>query len=114
MFVIPVLAVVSIRCFEAKIPLTVSFSHASAERGTTESVFVEIADKSGLVGYGESCPRSYVTGESVASVLSFINSQRERISKIRVIEDIENYLVRHQELVDANPAGCLLGRKLRT
>ncbi len=99
------LTVESVRCFEAKIPLTVSFSHASADRVATESVFVEIADRSGIVGYGEGCPRSYVTGETVTSVHAFINRQRKRIGEIHCIEDIKNYLVGNREAVDTNPAG---------
>ena len=99
------LTVKSIHSFEVKIPFTVSFSHASADRSVTESVFLEITDISGLVGYGEGCPRSYVTGESVSSVLAFIEKQKQNIGNVRSLEDIENYIAVHQESIDANPAG---------
>ena len=47
-----------------QIPMKVSFKHASAERHVTESVWVT-AERGGLKGLGEGCPRVYVTGETL-------------------------------------------------
>ncbi|HEY6507524.1 MAG TPA: hypothetical protein VIY56_05900, partial [Vicinamibacterales bacterium] len=53
------------------IPFVVAFRHASAERRETATVWVE-ARRGPHVGYGEGCPRPYVTGETVESALSFL------------------------------------------
>ena len=45
------------------IPFRETFRHASASRSATESVWAEARTTDGVVGYGESCPRGYVTGE---------------------------------------------------
>ena len=50
-----------------EIPFRVVFKHASAERRQTATVWVEARAATGQVGLGEGCPRSYVTGESLAS-----------------------------------------------
>ena len=48
-----------------QIPFKVAFSHASASRDTTHSLWVEVTLHDGSVGYGEGCPRDYVTGETL-------------------------------------------------
>jgi muconate cycloisomerase len=52
------------------IPFKRSFRHTLKERKTSESVFVKIMTESGEVGFGESLPRSYVTGETQESVIT--------------------------------------------
>ena len=54
--------------YSVNIPLKTSFKHASKERGASESIFVRIEMHNGEVGFGESLPRPYVTGETQASV----------------------------------------------
>jgi len=60
----------SIRRFEVMsvdLPFRLTFKHAAAERTMSSSVFVRCITASGAVGYGESLPRKYVTGESQKS-----------------------------------------------
>ena len=57
---------------ELNIPFNVTFSHASASRESTQSIWVKVTTTRGLTGYGEGCPREYVTGESLESVKRFI------------------------------------------
>lgn len=50
-----------------EVPMRISVEHALAERRTARNVLVAAIDESGRVGWGESCPRPYVTGETVES-----------------------------------------------
>ncbi|WP_419903236.1 hypothetical protein [Kiloniella sp.] len=59
---------------EIEIPFKQSFSHASATRKVTEAVLVKAHSKQGHTGYGEGCPRKYVTGETTASVQQFFGT----------------------------------------
>ena len=48
-----------------EIPLKVSVEHALARRAVARNVLVAAHDTEGRTGWGEACPRSYVTGETV-------------------------------------------------
>lgn len=50
------------------IPMKVKFAHAAHERQTADPVLVSIELANGVVGWGETLPRPYVTGESIESV----------------------------------------------
>ena len=52
------------------IPMRVSVEHALARRHTARNVLVAVRDESALTGWGECCPRPYVTGETVESAES--------------------------------------------
>jgi L-Ala-D/L-Glu epimerase len=52
----------------ANIPFVIVFKHFLKSRSEVDSILVELHSESGLVGYGESLPREYVTGESLESV----------------------------------------------
>ncbi len=47
-----------------------SVSHNLAERSKARNVLVRAQSEDGIVGWGECCPRSYLTGETVESVLA--------------------------------------------
>lgn len=55
-----------------RIPLRQPFRHTLATRRMAENVVVGLKTEEGIVGYGESVPREYVTGESIESVLGSI------------------------------------------
>jgi len=61
-----------ITVFPLAIPLRHKVSHAAAERSVTDTVVVGVELSNGIVGYGETVPRSYVTQETVGSVVSAI------------------------------------------
>jgi len=48
-----------------EIPMRIAVEHALAERSVARNILVTAIDESGLAGWGESCPRPYVTGETV-------------------------------------------------
>ena len=50
------------------IPMRQSVRHALAERNVARNILVAVHDESGTIGWGECCPRPYVTGETIDSV----------------------------------------------
>jgi muconate cycloisomerase len=55
------------------IPFRVTFRHALASRSAGELVVVRTVDGEGRSGFGESVPRDYVTGETIATVRETLN-----------------------------------------
>jgi L-alanine-DL-glutamate epimerase-like enolase superfamily enzyme len=55
--------------FTIEIPLRLSVEHSLATRKVARNVLVRASTADGGVGWGECCPREYVTGESIDSVL---------------------------------------------
>lgn len=90
---------------QISIPFRVKFRHASAERAETSSLWVEAISENGLIGYGESCPRNYVTGETIASAQSFFSQYQAAIcNEITSLSDLRAWATKHQNKLDANPA----------
>ncbi len=58
----------SFQCRVVQIPLRVKVSHHLAQRVVAENVLVTVRGADGREGWGECCPREYVTGETVATV----------------------------------------------
>jgi muconate cycloisomerase len=50
------------------IPMRQSVRHALAERNVARNILVAAHDEKGSIGWGECCPRPYVTGETIDSV----------------------------------------------
>ena len=59
----------SIRASVLTIPFNAAFKHASAERAATQTLWVEARTADGMIGYGEGCPREYVTGRELCKAL---------------------------------------------
>jgi len=97
--------IVSIEAKSLSIPFRQGFRHASADRSSTQSVWVEVRTADGVRGCGEGCPRQYVTGESVASALAFIMQYRAQWqAAIRTVEDVRDRARRHSAEIDRDPA----------
>ncbi len=64
----------SVQLHPLRIPLRRPFSHAAHVRTHADPVIVEVELAGGIVGYGETLPRPYVTGESVESVLEAVRT----------------------------------------
>lgn len=67
----------SIRLFHLRMPFRRKYSHALAERAETSNLIVKITTREGVAGWGETIPRSYLTGESVDSAARYV---REKIA----------------------------------
>jgi muconate cycloisomerase len=55
--------IVGIELYELDLPFRQPFRHAAAERLHSESLFMRCLSDGGQIGYGETLPRPYVTGE---------------------------------------------------
>jgi L-alanine-DL-glutamate epimerase-like enolase superfamily enzyme len=89
---------------ELAIPFTTTFRHAAAERAEGSSVWVEAAGE-GLVGRGESCPRPYVTGESLESAWSFFTAHEASLrADVHDLTSLRAWMEAHVELIDRHPA----------
>ena len=87
------------------IPFKVAFRHASAERFTTQSVWVEARSRDGNVGYGEGCPREYVTAESIETAQKFVAAHRAAwIDAIGDADTLASWVAAHREQIDIDPA----------
>jgi L-alanine-DL-glutamate epimerase-like enolase superfamily enzyme len=87
-----------------EIPFRVSFKHASAERTTTETVIAVAQSENGIMGYGEGCPRSYVTGESIESCMDFIAAHYKNLLVIDDIDSLQAFVSINQAAINKNPA----------
>lgn len=63
-----------IRCeiLEVDIPFKLTFKHALKERSESNSILVKLTADTGEVGWGESLPRDYVTGETLESAVEVL------------------------------------------
>ena len=87
------------------VPFRYNFSHASARRGRAENLIVIAEDDEGLVGFGEGCPRDYVTGETVSSARQFVQDHMSSI--VRAVNDIASlreWIISRGAEIDRNPA----------
>lgn len=87
-----------------QIPFKAKFAHHSATRESTETIVVEIKNLEGLIGYGESCPRSYVTGETIESAQAFINQTTPLIEDIHTLPELKSLQEKLNVEIDKNPS----------
>ena len=88
-----------------EIPFKVGFKHSSAERNQTYSVAVEVTSDCGFKGYGEGCPREYVTGESLSSVEIFFGKYNLMIiNEIDSIVTLKEWIRENIDIIDQNPS----------
>jgi L-alanine-DL-glutamate epimerase-like enolase superfamily enzyme len=95
----------SIRFRTLAIPFKARFTHASAERSETSSVWVEATTAGGITGCGESCPRPYVTHETLESAEAFF--RRHEAALLREIDSflaLRRWVRDHEPDIDLNPA----------
>lgn len=65
---------------ELRIPLNFQFRQSNNGGATRSlSVLLELQLQNGIIGYGEACPRTYVTGESVTDVRTDLNRIRPQL-----------------------------------
>jgi L-alanine-DL-glutamate epimerase-like enolase superfamily enzyme len=90
---------------ELRIPFKVSFRHASAERTETSSIWVTAASANGHTGYGESCPRDYVTGETIESCRRWFSDwQPALLAEPLTLAKLREWVSNHRTQLNANPA----------
>ncbi len=71
--------------YSLNIPFVESFSHSLSDRNHSDSIIVKVTTDSGVSGFGEGVPRSYVTGETPDMCVDYIkNRLLPRIIGIRL------------------------------
>lgn len=60
--------VIMIQTIPIRIPLKLTFAQSNNQASVSSSVILTVLTDKGVVGYGECCPREYVTGETVKTV----------------------------------------------
>lgn len=95
----------SLECTTLHIPLKIAFRHASAERSETSSLWVEAASHRGTIGHGESCPRPYVTGETLETSRAFFARHEAAVrEEVGDLASLRAWMAAHVDEIDANPA----------
>ncbi len=95
----------SIRASSLAIPFKLSFKHASAARDSTQTIWVRAKGRDGRIGFGEGCPREYVTGESLQSAQAFVAAHSaDWLDGIRDVESLGAWIRGHEREIDANPS----------
>lgn len=95
----------SIETQALEIPFRFAFEHASFTRRTTETLWVTARTTRGVLGRGESCPRTYVTGESVVCATEFVEAHRpELVDVVHSLSDLAHWKDEHRESIDQRPA----------
>lgn len=88
-----------------EIPFRTAFSHASARRKASSAVVVRLGDADGRYGYGEGCPRDYVTGETMATALAWLKARGGPFSEmVRTVADLRRLCESHETDIDRNPS----------
>lgn len=91
--------------FRFPVPFKVVFRHASASRAQAQNIIVSAHSDCGQDGYGEGCPRLYVTGETVTGGVAFIREHAAAIiDAVRDGESLRAWIVTHRDIIDRNPA----------
>lgn len=94
-----------LRLSAPRIPFKVAFKHASAERSETSSLWVEALSQAGARGCGESCPRPYVTGETIETARDFFARHEASVrASISDFASMQGWVEAHSVEIDANPA----------
>ena len=87
------------------VPFRTVFKHASASRAQAENLIVAAYSDAGEVGYGEGCPRRYVTGETVEGGAAFIRKYTASIiESVTDVRSLRAWAENHREVIDQNPA----------
>ncbi|MDE0646397.1 MAG: hypothetical protein OXH84_09240 [Gammaproteobacteria bacterium] len=97
--------ILKIECYTFLVPFKFVFRHASATRSETENFLVRVSTTTGTVGFGEGCPRYYVTGETINSCRRFITEYQESFrAEVNCVNSLFQWIKDHDELIDANPS----------
>jgi L-alanine-DL-glutamate epimerase-like enolase superfamily enzyme len=90
----------------------VAVRHASAVRKVTDNVICRVTDDAGIVGIGEGCPRSYVTGETSDTARRFLLGVSPAVAACvdrDGLDGLRAWMDEHRADVDENPAAfCAL------
>ena len=91
--------------FTFPVPFKVVFRHASALRKRAENFVVCVTTDRGVVGFGEGCPRSYVTGEDIESCTRFLlKHQTSLVDSVADLSSLRHWIETNNVEINANPS----------
>jgi L-alanine-DL-glutamate epimerase-like enolase superfamily enzyme len=92
-------------------PFRFVFKHTSAARAASANVIVRAtdaavdADEQTIAGYGEGCPREYVTGETVEGAIQYLRGIVDDLgATVDDIGQLRVWIDANREVIDQNPA----------
>jgi len=87
-----------------EVKLKGTFRHAGATRDQGESVWVK-AERNGVAGFGEGCPRSYVSGDDLDSSVQWIQEHSASGEwHFDSVEELKGWSEKNAHRIDAYPA----------
>lgn len=97
--------IADLQAFTFPVSLKYTFRHASARRASAYNFIVKATSKEGLSGFGEGCPRTYVTGEDLESCIRFLNQQKSDIlHQVQDVASLLEWTETHRSEIDLNPS----------
>lgn len=91
--------------FTFGVPFKTVVRHASASRRRARNLIVAARGPGGVTGWGEGCPRPYVTGETVESAGAFVHGHRDAVARdVADIESLRGWIDEHRAAIDSSPA----------
>jgi L-alanine-DL-glutamate epimerase-like enolase superfamily enzyme/pimeloyl-ACP methyl ester carboxylesterase len=95
---------ISVRFLKLRLPLKSTVRHAAASRKEGESLWVQ-ARRGNASGFGEGCPRDYVTGETLETSSQWLSQHLPEI-KIRCHshDQLRKWQSEHAALIDKAPS----------
>jgi L-alanine-DL-glutamate epimerase-like enolase superfamily enzyme/pimeloyl-ACP methyl ester carboxylesterase len=95
---------ISIRALELHLPLKSTVRHAAASRKKGESLWVQ-ARRGDVLGFGEGCPRDYVTGETLGASSRWLSQHLPEIkSQCHSLDRLLGWQSEHAALIDKAPS----------
>lgn len=86
------------------LPLRTTFKQASSTRDHGESIWCQ-ARSAGSIGYGEGCPRVYVTGENVETGLQWLHEVSSELEVLcQTLSNLKKWIEAYRSELDAHPA----------
>lgn len=76
-----------------RIPLKLTFAQANQNTQLSDSVIVRLETERGKIGYGEACPRTYVSGESTTAVRNTLEQWKPSLfsTSFQTLDDIRDW-----------------------
>ena len=86
--------IISVFVCQVEIPLRIKFSQSNNSTWSSSSTIVGLKTQNGITGYGETCPRTYVTGETPQSVIQSLKGLKEQLvsQTFRNFSDLTDFL----------------------
>jgi L-alanine-DL-glutamate epimerase-like enolase superfamily enzyme/pimeloyl-ACP methyl ester carboxylesterase len=95
---------ISIRFMILRLPLKSTVRHAAASRSEGESLWLQ-ARRGNLSGFGEGCPRDYVTGETLETSSQWLSQHLPEIeARCQSLDQLWKWRSEHAALIDSAPS----------